>query len=454
MATIIKQKPILIKGSNHPVTVESITCMAVESCTRLVPVNMIWIYSNKSNLSKENFIPSNYLQVTLSHILNDFPMLSGRITEDSKGDAVVHLTNEGVLYTEAECIDQTLDYFIPQSISSNQEFDYENINNSDLLMSVSSDWTGPCLSIQITYLKCNSVILSISGFHCLVDANSVAFFMNAWASAKLANPEPFFDKSFILYPTDEEQQETIRPKNCVFNRNSNHQFDESKCIVNQQQRVIRRIYHFSVDELKNIKNEASKNLSNSIDYISTYDALFAHLVLVIAEATQTSLKDHVKILQAVNGRPQFVSSYSPSVLNYFGSLAFWLYDKLPIDNKQTLSSLAEFIHEMHSKQTEQSLRDYNTYLMSGHRNEIRDKPDADIINHDFHCTSWRKFHLLSPKFFNSDYPIYSGPADYVYQRFFLMMDANPFDESINIILGLKEQDYERMIQQNNLHKYR
>lgn len=29
-----------------------------------------------------------------------------------------------------------------------------------------------------------------------------------------------------------------------------------------------------------------------------------------------------------------------------------------------------------------------------------------------------------------------------------------FDESINIILGLKEQDYERMIQQNNLHKYR
>jgi len=35
-----------------------------------------------------------------------------------------------------------------------------------------------------------------------------------------------------------------------------------------------------------------------------------------------------------------------------------------------------------------------------------------------------------------------------------MMDANSFNESINIIFGLKEQDYERMIQQNNLHKYR
>jgi hypothetical protein len=35
-----------------------------------------------------------------------------------------------------------------------------------------------------------------------------------------------------------------------------------------------------------------------------------------------------------------------------------------------------------------------------------------------------------------------------------MMDTHAGDESINIALGLREEDYERMVQQNMLHKYR
>ncbi|CAF4971182.1 unnamed protein product, partial [Rotaria magnacalcarata] len=54
-------------------------------------------------------------------------MLAGRIIEDEKGNVTVHLTNEGVLYTEAECPNQTMDYFIPRTLSD-EEFDYEHIN--------------------------------------------------------------------------------------------------------------------------------------------------------------------------------------------------------------------------------------------------------------------------------------------------------------------------------------
>ena len=49
---------------------------------------------------------------TLSDTLNYFPMLAGRIIEDAKGNVIVHLTNEGVLYIEAECPNQTMDYHI------------------------------------------------------------------------------------------------------------------------------------------------------------------------------------------------------------------------------------------------------------------------------------------------------------------------------------------------------
>ncbi len=64
--------------------------------------------------------------------------LAGRATEDAKGNATIHLTNEGVLYTEAECSNHSLDYFIPRTLPD-EEFDYEHINTSDLAVRVKND---------------------------------------------------------------------------------------------------------------------------------------------------------------------------------------------------------------------------------------------------------------------------------------------------------------------------
>ncbi|CAF1048193.1 unnamed protein product [Rotaria sordida] len=430
--------------------------MALESSAKPFLVSMIWIYSNTANLSKDDFMPSDQLQITLADTLNYFPILAGRATEDTKGNVTMHLTNEGVLYTEAECPNQTLDYFIPRTFLD-EGFDYEHINMSDLDVKVKTDWTGPCMSIQVTRLKCNSVILSISASHCLTDAASMSHFINIWASGEPSQKMPMFDKTFILYPTEQQQQQRInsltRPKNCAFNRNINPSSD-TPFIEAQSQRVISKVYFFSVDELNNLKKEASKDISKLVDYISTYDALYAHMILVIAAATQTSLTDNIKILLSLNGRSRFVSCCSPAVLNYFGSFPFWLYGEIPSDREPTLSSLAELIHEMYSKQTEHTLREYNAYLMSGDGDTNKNRADGDLINHDFYCSSWRKENLLNANFGKSGFPIYSGPSDHLYPRYFAMMDTYARDESVNIILGLREQDYERMIQQNMLHKYR
>lgn len=455
MVTIIKHPTVVIKCSNAEKSDKSITCMAVESNTKQFPVNMIWIYSNTEHLSKEEFLPSNLLQSTLADTLDYFPLLAGRVTEDDQANATIHLNNEGVLYTEAECPDHSLDYFIPRT-ASNQEFDYEHINTSDLAVGVNNDWTGASMSIQVTRLKCQSVILSISAFHCLFDAQSIAFFINTWASGKPPSPMPMFDKTFILYPTEEQRQRISsvpRPKDCVFNRHITPSAVSPFIQRYQKQRVITKVYHFSTDELQNIKREASKGLSKSVDYITTYDALYAHMILVISRATGTSFNDGIKILQSLNGRPSFVGSQSSTVLNYLGSFPFWLYEIFPSDEEATLSSLAEFIHQMYSKKNEDSLRDYNAYLMSEDGDIRKNQADADILNRDFHCASWRKVNMLACKFPRSDYPIYSGPTSQLYPRYFPMMDANSNDQSVNILLGLREEDYQRMIEQNLLHQY-
>lgn len=453
MSTVIKQPSVIIKCSNPSTDFQSIRCTANESSTKRFPIKMLWLYSNSEKLSKDDFMPSKQLQTSLADALNYFPILCGRVQEDEKGNATIHLTNEGVLYTEAECLDHTIDYFIPRS-SPDEDFDYENINRSDFAVNIKNDWTGPGMSIQVTRLKCNSVVLTISAFHCLMDAQSVSHFINVWASGKPPQKIPTFDKSAILYPNEQQRQQIsslTRPEHCVFNRNA-AQLSSSALVQQEQQRVITKVYYFSVNELNNIKKEASKGIS--IDYISTYDALYAHMILVISAATQTTLTDNIKILQAYNGRSRFVSSCSPAILNYFGLFSFWLSGTIPTDREPTLSTLAQQIHEMYSKQTVQSLRDYNAYLMSDDGDIQKNQLDADIINRDFHCTSWRKFNLLGANFGNSGFPIYSGSIVSLYPRYFPMMDANAKDESVNILLGLREQDYERMIKQNMLHKYR
>jgi hypothetical protein len=150
----------------------------------------------------------------------------------------------------------------------------------------------------------------------------------------------------------------------------------------------------------------------------------------------------------------FVASHSPAVLNYFGSFPFWLYGAVSNAKPPTLSSLAQLIHEMYRKPTEQSLKYYNAYLASDDGNIRKNRADADLINWDFHCASWRKVNMLGANFGGGDnYPIYSGPAKHIFPRYFVMMDTKQRDQSINILLGLREEDYARMLQQKLMHKY-
>ncbi|CAF5178175.1 unnamed protein product, partial [Rotaria sp. Silwood1] len=59
----------------------------------------------------------------------------------------------------------------------------------------------------------------------------------------------------------------------------------------------------------------------------------------------------------------------------------------------------------------------------------KNRVDADIINRDFHCASWRKGNLFDGNFGNSGYPIYTGPTDHLYPRYFPMMDSYARDGS-------------------------
>ncbi|UJR13038.1 hypothetical protein I4U23_000064 [Adineta vaga] len=457
MATIIKALPLTIKCSNPPKDdVESIRCMSIESITKVVPMSMIWVYSINSKTDKDHFMTSDKLQSTLSDTLNHFPILAGRLTQDAKGNVLVLLTNEGVSFTEAKCENQTLDYFI-QRTEDCGDFSYASFDSSDLAAPINGDLTGPQLSVQVTRLKCGSVMLSITANHCLMDAYSVACFINTWASGGKTPPyPPMMDKNFVLLSSEQQSSLTItRPFGCASNRNGKTTI--APFPLPHQEPLISNVHYFSLSELKNIKEEAMKDLSMGDDYISTYDALFAHLILVVISATQPwfSQKNKLHIAQVLNGRSYFVPSYSPTVLNYFGSFSFWIYDQIQTQELPTLSSLAQRIHQLYKNQSEYSLKYYNAYLSSDDGNLDKNRIDADLIDSGLHCTSWRKMNMLEANFDGGDnYAVHYGPTTSGGLRNFLLMDANRKDESINVLLGLEESHYKTMLKQKLLHKYR
>jgi hypothetical protein len=100
MAEIIKEVSRIIKCSNPSQDkIHSLECMPIESALKGYLLGMIWIYADDGKIKKDEFMPSKYLQSTLSDTLNYFPILSGRMSEDRNGNGQIHLTNDGVLFT-------------------------------------------------------------------------------------------------------------------------------------------------------------------------------------------------------------------------------------------------------------------------------------------------------------------------------------------------------------------
>jgi hypothetical protein len=93
------------------------------------------------------------------------------------------------------------------------------------------------------------------------------------------------------------------------------------------------------------------------------------------------------------------------------------------------------------KQNPQSLRCFNAYLISDY---------GDISNREFHCTSWRKVKILDVDSDGSGngYSIFSSTAKYRGLRFSIMIDAKRRDQSINVLFGLRESGYQRVITDN------
>ncbi|KAJ3704758.1 hypothetical protein LUZ61_008463 [Rhynchospora tenuis] len=181
------------------------------------------IYLFKNNEGDNYFFSVEVLKSALAKALTMFYPLAGRHTIGQDGRDQIDCNAEGVLFVVAR-LDCTADsiQFEPMSPENRELFFPKEPQSSSLLE-----------MLQVTYLKCGSVVLGTSTNHILVDGRGAAHFFQTWS--RIARGDltsivpPSFDRTplrarcppkinfdFPAYMTDLSGIEG-KPKSCALN---------------------------------------------------------------------------------------------------------------------------------------------------------------------------------------------------------------------------------------------
>lgn len=462
-----------IKGDNiPPSTPSSLWLLPIENNTKLFSTNIIWVY-NVKNIKKndklEDFISVKKIKEALILLINEISIISGTIGyEDDKGNIKINLNNQGILFLEAKS-DKELDDIIPNRYTRyNKDYDLDYFNSNSLKFNskeVKYKVGEPIISIQITKFICNSIIISLSGQHCLFDADTMGQFMKCWTeivkTGSIKNKINWNNRNFLMKLPDDlykfSKKDIKKPFSINYYKKNVFPQQSSTPLINKK--IINRIIHFTQQEIENLKKEAIKFNENK-KFLSSYDVIYAyfiHCIYLIQMKLNPNKYDKdelINISQAYNGRNKFGFNFNN---NYFGSFAFWLNDKISHEKINNFSELAYFIHDMHFLQTKENLYNCNLWLIpSGNIGYYENYLINDMVDKDFHISSWAKGNHYSVEFIEGIQPDYVGPSNPCPIKIMILLDCANNKENnkteYDMMLGLYEDEYEELMK--IIHKYR
>lgn len=468
-----------IKGNNIPSsTPSSLWLLPIESNVKLVNTNMTWTYNTKTfkeNNKLEEFISLKKLKEALILLINEICILGGTIgLEDDKGNVKINLNNQGILWIEAKA-NKELDSVIPNryvryNSSNNYSLDCFTLNSYKFNSREVIYKTGePIISIQITQFTCNSILISLSGQHCLFDGSTMGQFMNYWGelvkTGKINAKFNWKDRSFLMNLPEDlykiSEKKIKKPRFINYYKKNEYPQWSWKPDQSTDKKFINRIIYFTQEEIENLKKLATISQENNKEFLSSYDVLYAHFIhciyLVQSKLNPNKYNNKIKginIAQNYSGRNKFGFNFNN---NHFGAFAFWLNGEVSYEIINNFSKLAYFIHNMHSSQTKENLIEYNSWLIPlGSIGYYENHVINDIVDKDFHISSWAKGNYYSAEFIEGIQPDYAGPSNLYLPKIMLLLDAANNKETnkkeYEVMLGLYENEYEELMK--IIHKYK
>lgn len=331
------------------------------------------------------------LRDSLARTLRRYPLLAGRLERDADGGLSVLCNDAGVRFTEAYCPEPMLEY--------GHGLRAEPVIGK-LLREVSAFGVvgrdTPLLKIRLTRMEGGGSVLGVLVNHSLADGGSTLAFLESWSREHLGVPweEPSHDRAVLdALGRPSTDSATLAARAFVGVGRVRHLTTTLRVGVHKLATVTTR---FDAAELAALKAEAQRTLSGPDAWVSTNDALTAHLWQVLSELRGRPA-DAVEWLGLIVGAQSRLGDALPS--SYWGNCVSNSWTSLGAARlrESPLGAVARDVRLCLESNTEDKIRDeiafLGSYRRKGVSRHVMSVRAPDVSTASLSVNNWSQFPL-------------------------------------------------------------
>ncbi|MEU8976273.1 acyltransferase [Streptomyces monashensis] len=331
------------------------------------------------------------LRDSLARTLRRYPLLAGRLQRDADGGLSVLCNDAGVRFTEASCPDPMRDY--GHGLRAEPVIG-ELLREVSAFRVVGRDT--PLLKIRLTQMKGGGSILGVLINHSLADGGSTVAFLESWSREHLGLSweDPSHDRGVLdTLGRLSADPATRAGRAFVAVGRVRHLATTLRVGVNKLATITTR---FGAAELAALKAEAQRTLPDADAWVSTNDALTAHLWQVLGELRDRPA-DAAEWLGLIVGAQSRLGDALPAsywgncVSNSWTSLTAARLRELP------LGAVARDVRRCLDSNTEDKIRDeiafLGSYRSKGVSRHVMSVRAPDVSTTSLSVNNWSQFPL-------------------------------------------------------------
>ncbi|KAJ3687110.1 hypothetical protein LUZ61_016274 [Rhynchospora tenuis] len=371
--------------------------------------------------------PSNIvIEKGLSKVLSEYREWAGRLGEDTEGNLVIFLNDQGVRFVEAAS-DSKLRNVLPSKPTKEIQSLHPSLYSVEELVQV-----------QLTRFACGSLVVGFTAHHQVADGHATSNFLVAWGLATrnlVIDPIPLCMRNIIFKPRDPPLIQYDHHKiEYMNNKYAKYTAISDNKISNEEDITIQKV-HFSNEFINKLRAKASTGLSKPF---SRFETILAHLWRVITMARELQGHETTQIRISVNGRMRL----APKVPNeYFGNLVLWAFPRTKVRDliNRPLRFAAELIRAEVAKVNDTYFKSFIDFASSNIVNKeglvTTAIMDEMTLSPRLEVESWLTFPFYDLDF-GSGSPYYFMPTYFATEGLLFLLPSHLGDGSIDAIVQL------------------
>ncbi|XP_020099133.1 agmatine coumaroyltransferase-2-like [Ananas comosus] len=366
--------------------------------------------------------PNSVIEEGLAKVLAEYGEYAGRFGEDSEGNRVILLSDEGVRFVEAS-VDTTLSNAMPFKPSP-----------SLLDFHPSADGVEELLLVQLTRFACGSLVLGFSLHHVISDGHATSNFLVSWGRASRGlsiNPLPLHDRTSLFVPRQPPQLE-FEHRGVEFKSKKSRDSNTENPLKNE---VVIHKAHFTKEFLSKLKAMASAGRDQPY---TTFQCMVAHLWRVVTKARGLNGCETTHVRIAVDGRRRMIPAVPDG---YSGNLVLWAFPRANVRElmKRPLQYAADLIRTEVAKVEDSYFKSFIDFSSSGAAEEEGLMPTADademVLCPNLEVDSWTRFPFYDLDFGGGS-PYYFVPSYLPVEGLLILLPSFIGDGSIDAFVPL------------------